>query len=475
MVPRKQASISPTWLTWARRFAALLLLAFAWNPAAHAQNASTWTGGLFLTGSWGLPENWFPTGVPTAANNTLINTSNGYVEDNITFIYGTPFISGTDPNGGNFSVNSLILADNSSIIATVNYPFLTINASGLLTDNSSIIGNISGQNTTGNVTVSDSGTVWTTIGNISVGDNGGSGVLNVNNLGLVVAGNITASTNTAGGNIGVGAVVLNSGIIQTNGTLQINNAGNATIPTIDFSYDPVNGDSVSIFSNIPNGLQGSGTLIGNVSCDGLLTPSGGTIPSGLLTFDNNLALTSNAILTFSLTGLARATQYSAIDVAGNLSVNGTLSLQLSNGYVPSDGNVFALMQLGGVTSGNFSNVTVPALPGGLGWDLSNLTVNGTVTVIPVFTTQPANSTVVITQNTTFTVATNLPSPIFQWQTSTNKGLTWANVTNGPIFNGTTNATLTHHWRHRRDEQQPLPRHHHQPQWHRHQQLRRPHR
>jgi hypothetical protein len=61
---------------------------------------------------------------------------------------------------------------------------------------------------------------------------------------------------------------------------------------------------------------------------------------------------------------------------------------------------------------------------------------------PAFTTQPANTTVTLGQPVTFTSnATGTPTPSYQWQISTDAGVTWTNITGG-IFTGFNTANLT---------------------------------
>ncbi|MGB7219150.1 MAG: immunoglobulin domain-containing protein [Vicinamibacterales bacterium] len=67
----------------------------------------------------------------------------------------------------------------------------------------------------------------------------------------------------------------------------------------------------------------------------------------------------------------------------------------------------------------------------------------TVTAAPVITTQPTNQTVTVGANASFTVAASgTPTPTYQWQLSTNGGVSWTNLTNAAPYGGVTTATLT---------------------------------
>ena len=66
-----------------------------------------------------------------------------------------------------------------------------------------------------------------------------------------------------------------------------------------------------------------------------------------------------------------------------------------------------------------------------------LTVNTPVAV----TGQPAASTLCAGGNTSFTVAASGTTPAYQWQLSTDGGVTWNNIANGGVYSNATTATL----------------------------------
>jgi len=66
---------------------------------------------------------------------------------------------------------------------------------------------------------------------------------------------------------------------------------------------------------------------------------------------------------------------------------------------------------------------------------------GGVVVAPPSGTQVASASVAAGQNTSFTVAVAGSSITYQWQSSTNAGSTWANVSNNATFGGATTDTL----------------------------------
>lgn len=70
--------------------------------------------------------------------------------------------------------------------------------------------------------------------------------------------------------------------------------------------------------------------------------------------------------------------------------------------------------------------------------------NIVVTVLdpPAITTQPVNRSGCIGSSTTFTVAATGGQLTYQWQLSTDGGVTWNNVSNGTNYSGVTTNTLT---------------------------------
>ncbi len=102
--------------------------------------------------------------------------------------------------------------------------------------------------------------------------------------------------------------------------------------------------------------------------------SDGTVrlESSLATIAGPLTLGPNSILEFGLAGTSKADgtgsvgQFSAID-ATTASLNGDLNVFLSDGFVPSAGEIFQIIS--GTVAGTLANVDFPVLPGGLSWNI----------------------------------------------------------------------------------------------------------
>jgi hypothetical protein len=124
-------------------------------------------------------------------------------------------------------------------------------------------------------------------------------------------------------------------------------------------------------------LSGIGSFE-NVVFDGTYSP--GNSPA--ITNLTNGQFSSASSLLIQLGGAQLGTQYDRVVDSGVLNlVGGTLNVVLYNGFVPSYGNSFEVLQYGQL-SGDFGTVNYPALSGGLSWERTTLATAMTITVIP---------------------------------------------------------------------------------------------
>jgi hypothetical protein len=138
-----------------------------------------------------------------------------------------------------------------------------------------------------------------------------------------------------------------------------------------------NASTIDYFEVRQGTLGGNGTL-GEVEIDNAVLSPGQS--AGLITFDR-LALHSEALIRMELGGTVRGLLYDAIN-GTSFSVSGSsLVVELIDGFVPSAGTGFQLLGFNEF-QGNFGDIQLPALPTSLGWDTSNLLVNGSISVIP---------------------------------------------------------------------------------------------
>ncbi len=105
-------------------------------------------------------------------------------------------------------------------------------------------------------------------------------------------------------------------------------------------------------------LAGSGTITGDVSNAGLLSP--GNSP-GQLIVEGNFTQSSSASVLIELAGTA-AEDFDSVSITGNLSLDGTLAVSLLDGFVPGASDQFVIFTAGSLT-GVFANapstITIP--------------------------------------------------------------------------------------------------------------------
>jgi hypothetical protein len=80
---------------------------------------------------------------------------------------------------------------------------------------------------------------------------------------------------------------------------------------------------------------------------------------GVLAANNGYAAASNALLNCSLGGTIPGTNYGQLQVAGTVILNGSLSVLLSNGFVPATNNTFTVLTAG-TRNSTFANFYYPS-------------------------------------------------------------------------------------------------------------------
>jgi hypothetical protein len=127
-----------------------------------------------------------------------------------------------------------------------------------------------------------------------------------------------------------------------------------------------------------NNVSGPGNFTGTGTAVFLASLSPGSSPASV-SFAGGVTLGGTS-LAMELGGTTAGTQYDQIHVAGQLSLGGILSLSLINGFTPSAGNAFDLLDWG-TLAGTFSSVALPSLGSSLVWDTSQLYTSGMVSVV----------------------------------------------------------------------------------------------
>ncbi len=212
------------------------------------------------------------------------------------------------------------------------------------------------------------------------------GTLN-NNLGASIAvvtlnNNYGATLNNMG-SLTLSGYIGHSGTLENSGTLDVpsyntlNNHGtisNSGTLINDGLYMQSAGSTVVdglLSSSTPiqiNGgrLSGNGLIQGDVVMGGTMSP--GDSP-GVLTMQGNYTQLPGGTFLAEIAGLAPGTQYDQLLVSGTAALDGTLDVDLLNGFLVQVGDSFVLMTFGS-ESGQFSMLDLPTLPRYEQWLLS---------------------------------------------------------------------------------------------------------
>jgi hypothetical protein len=164
------------------------------------------------------------------------------------------------------------------------------------------------------------------------------------------------------------------------GNARLISSGGGTVTLYDdFVHNGVavgasGGSALVFFGNVTGSGPFTGT--GDIYFESGFTP--GNSPA-MVTFQGSFIGGGGLVTRMEIGGLARGSQYDSVQVGGNLSLDGTLSLALINGFQPGVGDRFDLFDWNTLT-GTFDTLELPALAGGLQWDTSNLYTTGTLAV-----------------------------------------------------------------------------------------------
>ena len=102
-----------------------------------------------------------------------------------------------------------------------------------------------------------------------------------------------------------------------------------------------------------------------------------------MNFDNTHVSSGAPALQIELAGTTPGIQYDQLHVTGQLSLGGTLDVVLDNGFKPSAGNSFDILDWGSL-SGMFSTLQLPTLNGRIVWNTSQLYITGALSVMNTF-------------------------------------------------------------------------------------------
>ena len=160
------------------------------------------------------------------------------------------------------------------------------------------------------------------------------GILQVPQAGLILNGNV----------LNLGDVEVESGaMLVTRAYTQ-----NAPFGVTELVNGTIGGGPFAINSGP---LVGSGTIIGDVTNSGQLIPGGLGEENLALTITGNYTQTGAGALNIYLGGTIPVNDYNQLVVSGTASLGGTLSVETSGGFTPSDGDSFQILSAGAISSG----------------------------------------------------------------------------------------------------------------------------
>ena len=117
----------------------------------------------------------------------------------------------------------------------------------------------------------------------------------------------------------------------------------------------------------------TGTYGGFDTGDKAITLEPGNSP-GVVTFTSNVRVRSSATVNFEIAGRnatlpSGPTDYDVLLISGNLNVEGTLGIRLTNGFAPIYGDTFTIAHTTGTISVS-GPTDLPTLGGGLSWNVA---------------------------------------------------------------------------------------------------------
>jgi hypothetical protein len=194
---------------------------------------------------------------------------------------------------------------------------------------------------------------------------------------LTLAGN--QSLVTSGGNFSnAGTFTINKGSTFTVGGSGFNFTQSAGTTTVDGTLTAASAGSLSL-----NGgsLFGGGTLGYSVVDASAITPGDSATKTGTLTVSSTYAQNSTGALNISIGGTTVGTQYDQLKVGSGATLTGTLNVSLVNGFTPTLGSTFDILNAGSL-SGTFSTTNGLSINGSEHFAIS---YSGTDAILTVMT------------------------------------------------------------------------------------------
>jgi len=278
--------------------------------------------------------------------------------------------SGTTLTGGTYNLTGTLQFNGANIVTNAANLTLTGTSSQIIDQSSNNgLANFATNASTGSFTINGNRT-FTTAGSFT-------------NAGLFTV--ASGSTFTVGGS---GSLTQSSGTTTDDGTLSVG----------------------SLFNVQAGSLFGKGTVSGSVQSSGIITPGDSSTATGILTDSGSYTQTSTGALDISIGGTTAGTKYDELNPT-SANLNGILNISLINGFVPTIGSTFKIMNFNS-EAGTFATV-------------NGLAIN-------------SSEHFTITYQGTDVLLTVVSGPMSPWQTnrshSWNKGFAWPGVFSDPLRN-----------------------------------------
>ena len=212
----------------------------------------------------------------------------------------------------------------------------------------------------------DTGTFNLTNDNLTVGAGGIFGSAMTVDLGQTV--NVTNLTTIDAGSQLTVIGDFSSGGLTNNGDLVIIDTTGAGKTFGGTVHNPA-GSTTTLVGEITfgDGVHGAGDFYG----PGTAVFAGGYAPgdsAAAVSFDGSVVLDPANTLSIEIGGLTAGAEFDQINVASDITIDGTLDLSLIGGFTPTLGDTFQIINAANRT-GSFSSVLGNAIPGGLGFDV----------------------------------------------------------------------------------------------------------
>ncbi len=403
---------------------------------------------------------------------TWTNISNGGIYSGATTT--TLTLTGITAPMNNYQYRCIVTGTCAPLTVTSNNAILTVNAATSISIQPT--GSIICANTNTSFTVAATGSSLTYQWQVST--NGGATYINLTtnapysgvntNTLVITAASVTLNDNLYRCVIGSACTPLNS----TAATLTVNTTPTITTQPVNSGVCAANSVTFTVaasggglsyqwqestngggtFNNIPGATSSSYTFVATLvqngyqyRCvvSGACTPAS-TSAAATLTVGSSLIINSQPV---SSTLCAGGT------TSFNINVSGTVTYQWQESI--NGGATYADITNGGIYSGaTATTLTLTGVPASANNNLYRCVVSGNcpsinstaatlnINTAPAITTQPAtNSIICAAQNTSFTTVATGTALTYQWQFSTDGGVTFSNLANGGVYSNVTSATL----------------------------------